>query len=89
MIVATETTERFGAGNLEAVLVEQGRMQNWVAQQAGISESLISKVLKGQRTLSKPDAERVARVLGVPFFMLFNLRDRSTNGTDSENSDAD
>jgi transcriptional regulator with XRE-family HTH domain len=70
-------TERYGAGNLRAVLHQQGRRQDWLSRQIGVSEALISKVLKGERTLSRAHAERVAAALNVPFFMIFELRERS------------
>lgn len=89
MVVETETSERFTAANLGAVLRDQGRFQRWLARQVGVSESLISYVIRGERTLGKREAERISQILGVPFFLLFDLRYRSENGTNPEVRDAD
>lgn len=82
-------TDRFSAGNLGAVLREQGRRQDWLSRQIGVSEALISKVLKGERTLSRTHAERVATALNVPFFMLFELRERSDSDASVANQEGD
>jgi transcriptional regulator with XRE-family HTH domain len=74
--------ERYRSTNLAAVIKGQGRFQRWLAGQVGISESLISKVALGQRTLDRRRAERVAEVLGVPFFVLFELQ--TCNDNDSK-----
>lgn len=68
---------RFGATNLQAVLDQQGRKQRWLAERAGISESLISKLLLDKHTVDRDQADRIAQALGVPFSLLFVLRDRS------------
>jgi plasmid maintenance system antidote protein VapI len=79
-----ETNERYVAANLLLVLREQGRLQKWVAKQIGVTESMISHVLKGRKTLSRSQAERVSQVLGVPFFVLFNLCEGSTIASEEQ-----
>ena len=64
-------------GALEAVLEEQGRKRRWLADRIGVSESWISHVLAGRHTVDRTQGERVAGILGVPFFVLFALRERS------------
>jgi transcriptional regulator with XRE-family HTH domain len=73
--------ERYRSTNLAAVIKQQGRFQRWLALQLGLSESMVSKVALGQRTLSRSHAERVAQLLGVPFFVLFELQ--SCNDSES------
>jgi hypothetical protein len=68
---------RYVATNLEAVLDGQGRMRSWLAVRVGISESLVSKIVAGTRTVDRTLGEAVATAVGVPFSVLFALRDRS------------
>ncbi len=63
----------YQATGLKAVLAAQGRRQDWLARQVGVSEQLISSALSGRRNLTREVAERVANVLGVPFFVVFDL----------------
>lgn len=62
---------------LKAVLDEQGRKRRWLAERIGVSESSISHVLAGRDTVDREQGERIAGILGVPFFVLFALRERS------------
>jgi transcriptional regulator with XRE-family HTH domain len=66
------------------VLDEQGRKRRWLAERIGVSESLISKLLAGKHTIDQEQGERIASALGVPFFVLFELRERSESGTEAE-----
>ena len=70
-------TPRYTGTNIGAVIRSQGRSQKWVAEQAGISEYLLSKVVHGKRTIDHVGAKRLADVLGTPLFLLFELRKRS------------
>ena len=65
-------TDRYTAGRLGDFLAAQGRSQRWLAGQVGVSESLLSHVRKGRKSLNRATAERVAGILGVPFAMLFD-----------------
>jgi transcriptional regulator with XRE-family HTH domain len=68
---------RYLATNLGKTLEHQGRSGRWLAGSLGVSESLISKVLKRERTIDGGLAERIALVIGVPLFLLFELHERS------------
>jgi transcriptional regulator with XRE-family HTH domain len=63
--------------NLGAVLETQGRKMRWLADRIGVSESKISHVLAGRHTVDRDQGERIAGILGVPFSVLFELRERS------------
>jgi transcriptional regulator with XRE-family HTH domain len=71
-----ESAVRYEVSNLESVLHEQGRTQRWLADRVGVSESLISKLLTGKRTISRELGERIGAAIGVPFFVLFKLHER-------------
>lgn len=81
--------ERYRSTNLAAVIKQQGRFQRWLALQLGVSESMVSKVALGQRTLSRFHAERVAQLLGVPFFVLFELHESNDSDAGVESNAAD
>lgn len=72
-----QETERYSSENLGDVLRQQGRKARWLAGQIGVSESLISMVISGSRTLGREHAERVADILGEPFFVLFKIHERN------------
>ncbi|HRI06492.1 MAG TPA: helix-turn-helix transcriptional regulator [Nannocystaceae bacterium] len=44
---------------------EQGRQKQWVARQIGVSPSEMTKILRGDRVLTLPQAQRLAQALGV------------------------
>ncbi len=64
---------RYRATHLAAVLEEQGRRRDWLAATVGISPALVSMILSGERWASEDVAERIARALGVPLFLVFEL----------------
>jgi hypothetical protein len=68
---------RYVATNLAAVLDGQGRMRSWLAGRVGVSESSVSKIVAGTRTVDRDLGEAIAAALDVPFFVLFALRGRS------------
>ena len=69
--------ERYVATNLAEVIAAQGRRRNWLAERVGVSESLISKIVAGTKTADRVLGERIADVLGVPFGVLFEFRERN------------
>jgi transcriptional regulator with XRE-family HTH domain len=75
---------RYVSTNLAAVLEAQGRMRRWLAERVGVSESLISKVLSGKKTVDQALGERIAEALGVPFNVLFEFRERNTSDSSPE-----
>jgi hypothetical protein len=68
---------RYVATNLAAVLDGQGRMRSWLASRVGVSESSVSKIVAGTRTVDRDLGEAIAAAVDVPFFVLFALRGRS------------
>lgn len=71
------THKRYVATNLDRVLTEQGRLRSWLAAEVGVSRSLITLIAKGHRTVSRDLGERIATAIGVPFFVLFDVRESS------------
>ncbi len=68
-----EQRTRYQSTNLDRVLADQGRKQRWLARRVGVSESLVSMLISGERTISADMAERIAAALDVPLFLLFEL----------------
>lgn len=66
-------TPRYVATNLDAVLACQGRKQCWLAGRLGFSAAYLSLIVGGERTVDRATGERIAALLGVPFFLLFTL----------------
>jgi hypothetical protein len=75
---------RYRPINLGQAIDNQGRLRNWVAKQAGISPALLSLSIAGERTLRESAAQSIARVLQMPFFMLFESADADKNTADME-----
>lgn len=71
------THTKYIATNLDRVLTEQGRLRSWLADEVGVSRSLITMIAKGQRSVSRDLGERIAMAIGVPFFVLFDVRERA------------
>lgn len=71
------TDTKYIATNLDRVLTEQGRLRSWLASEVGVSRSLITMIAKGQRPVSRELGERIATSIGVPFFVLFDVRESS------------
>lgn len=51
----------------------QGRKARWVAGQAGISESHLSRIVSGERRISEQLATRLASIIQVPLFLAFDF----------------
>ena len=82
--VLMNRADRYHGQRLTATLAAQGRKGRWLANEVGVSESLISKIAKGDRFPDAILAERISKVLGVPFGMLFELQVRSEEFSRSE-----
>ena len=63
--------------NLAAVLEAQGRKQSWLAERLGVSKPLLCLIIGGVKTVDLPRGQQIADVLGVPFRLLFKLRNGS------------
>lgn len=72
-----ERTQRLTATNLNEVIEAQGRRKRWLAEQVGVSESLIGKIALGQRTISAPLASKIALLLNEDVDRLFALYEQS------------
>ncbi len=68
-----DTTHRYRATALAAVIEAQGRTKEWVAGKGEIHPSLLTHVLAGRRTLGEEAATRIAKALGMPPFLVFEL----------------
>jgi transcriptional regulator with XRE-family HTH domain len=82
--VATEEEQRYRATHLGEVLEEQGRKRSWLAERAGVTGSYVTMIVSGERTVDQVLGERIAALLDVPFFLLFELRDRSNSFMEAE-----
>ncbi len=73
--------QRYDATLLAQVLRDQGRKQRWLAAEIGTHESLVSEWINGRRLIGEPRARQVAKALGVPFYLLFNVTEESKSVT--------
>ena len=64
---------RYTSRTLAQVIAHQGRRQDWLAKRTGLSESMLSMVLSGQRTINEESAQRIAAAVQVPIFLLFDV----------------
>ena len=62
---------RYDSSRLFAMMDAQGRRDGWLAEQVGVSKSLVSRIRSGERFADERFAERAARVLQVPLRLLF------------------
>lgn len=67
------TPSRYKARQIAQTIREQGRSVTWVARQIGVSRQYTSDVVHGHRTVTEPMARRISGVLGMPFFLGWEL----------------
>jgi transcriptional regulator with XRE-family HTH domain len=67
---------RYSGDRLGPILLAQGRKRTWLAAQVGVHPSLITHILSGRRTASEELATRIAAVLGIPLFFVFESHER-------------
>lgn len=79
--MTTTLDARYRAKTLQAALDEQGLRRDWVATNAGISPSLLTRIIKGERTASREVADRLAAILRTPFFVLWESTDQIISDT--------
>lgn len=83
--VTTEQAEqRYRATHLGKVLDEQGRKRSWLAERAGVTGGYVTMIISGERTVDLVLGERIAALLDVPFFLLFELRERRDRCMEAE-----
>lgn len=63
----------FRANEIERLLREQGRKARWLAEQVGISESHLSRIVSGERRISESLAAQIAQAINAPLFLAFEL----------------
>jgi hypothetical protein len=73
VITGVVQAERYRATGLGEVIDEQGRKRRWLADRVGVSEAYLSMIISGMRTVDRSLGERIGALLGVPFFLLFEL----------------
>jgi plasmid maintenance system antidote protein VapI len=59
-----------------------GRIARWYAAQIGVSESHLSRVIKGTRPLRREQAEHLSRLLGASLTDCFTLSIHQEGDTD-------
>lgn len=64
-------TNRYQATGLHHTITRQGRKQRWLASVLGISESAMSKIVHGTRTVDRARGEAIAAYLDTPFDSIF------------------
>ena len=57
---------RYSSQKLDELMVEQGRMNIWLADRLGVHESYISRLRSGERAITEKLANKIALILGVP-----------------------
>jgi len=67
----TEKGLRYTGTKIRETLHAQGRRQDWLAFQLGVSPATVNRWIKGGRSIDHTNAVKVAQILGVPFFLLF------------------
>lgn len=69
-----ETRRLFAKPELTDTVRRQGRLQTWLASLIGKDKTYITYVMKGRRSISFQDAERITLALGVvDVFLLFDF----------------
>lgn len=76
--------QRYRATHLGEVLDGQGRKRSWLAERVGVTGGYVTMIISGERTVDQVLGERIAALLDVPFFLLFELRERSDLNMEAE-----
>jgi len=67
------TIHRYAGTKIKVVLDEQGRRQDWLADQVGVAPATVNRWINGSRTVDVANARKIAAILGVPLFLLFDV----------------
>lgn len=51
---------------LQAWIDANQKSQAWLARELGLSQSMVNKICKLERTVSRPVAEKIAAITGLP-----------------------
>jgi hypothetical protein len=79
---------QFRATGLRETLRIQGRKARWVAARVGVHESLLSHAMSGGRTVNAVTATQISDILGVPFFVLWELSNGDKEASLNEGQEA-
>lgn len=80
--MATTIDARYRAKTLQEALDARGLRRDWVAEQAGISPSLLTRIVNGERTASQAVADRISGIVDTPFFDLWMSADQNDLSTE-------
>lgn len=58
---------------------KQGRRNDWLAGMIGVSKAQFSHILAGRRDIDVETASRLAAILGLPLFFLFELPESNSD----------
>lgn len=61
----TEAQKKRCGRRIGIYLLDHRKSRTWLAQKVGVSRSMISYIILGDKAPSKPLAERIASVIGV------------------------
>lgn len=64
---------RYTGTKIGEVLAEQGRRQDWLAAQIGVTPATVNRWIKGTRLMNHASAVLVSSTLGVDFSLLFSV----------------
>lgn len=87
-----QSTPRYNGSRLGALLAAQGRRQDWLAKQVGVSQALVSRLISEQRTVDEGTARRICGALQVPIFLAFDIpvgSEQSPKGNDVVDSEGE
>jgi len=70
---------RYTGTKIRETLEAQGRRQDWLAAQIGVSPAAVNRWIKGSRSVDHANALKISQILGVPFFLLFDVPIGTTN----------
>lgn len=70
--------------NLSDTLLDRERSRRWLAKKIGISSTLMTYVISGERTIGAEKATLAAAVLGKPVDFLFVSTDMINSDIDME-----
>jgi transcriptional regulator with XRE-family HTH domain len=66
---------RYEAKNVASTIREQGRSVAWLAREIGLSRQYTSDAVHGNVVVKSAIAEKIAKALGVPLFLIFDVSD--------------
>jgi len=72
-LASSVSSGRYLATNLGVVLQDRGIKLVWLARKLGISRGQMSHIIKRERSVDPDTAQRIADVLAVPLFLLFEF----------------